>query len=58
MREYSRKRMMWKIWGDRKLKQDEETTEVNVLEDHPWLEMPEDSIDEVIRFSLDEIRVG
>ena len=58
MREYSRKSMMQKILGDRKLKQDDETTEVNVPEDHPWLEMPEDSIDEVIRFSLDEIRVG
>ncbi len=26
-------------------------------EDHPWLEMPlDDSLDETVRFSLDEIR--
>ena len=28
-------------------------------QDHPWLEMPvEDSVDEEIRYSLDEIRMG
>ena len=28
-------------------------------EDHPWLEMPaDDSVEEEIRYSLDEIRVG
>lgn len=37
--------------------QQEETETVFIPEDHPWLEMPEDSVDEVIRFSLDEIRV-
>ena len=28
--------------------------------DHPWIEMPndDDSIDEVVRFSLDEIRIA
>ena len=27
--------------------------------DHPWLEMPDDdSLDEAVRYSLDEIRVG
>ncbi len=26
--------------------------------DHPWIEMTDSSIDEEIRFSLDEIRVG
>lgn len=27
-----------------------------VREDHPWIEMPLDSLDEDIRYSLDEIR--
>ena len=28
-------------------------------QDHPWIEMPaDDSVDEEIRYSLDEIRVG
>ena len=27
--------------------------------DHPWIEMPsDDSVDEEIRYSLDEIRIG
>ena len=38
--------------------QEEETEVVSYGNDHPWLEMPDDSIDEVVRFSLDEIRVG
>ncbi len=30
------------------------------LKDHPWIEAPidDDSIDEVVRFSLDEIRIA
>ena len=39
----------------------EERVEVVVYDpqDHPWLEMPmEDSVDEEIRYSLDELRVG
>ncbi len=30
------------------------------LQDHPWIEMAtdDDSIDEVVRFSLDEIRIA
>lgn len=28
-------------------------------QDHPWVEMPiDDSVDEEIRYSLDEIRIG
>ena len=36
------------------------TTPVFEPQDHPWLEMPaeEDSLDETIRFSLDEIRIA
>ena len=31
-----------------------------VPQDHPWIEMPaeDDSIDEAVRFSLDEIRIA
>ena len=30
-----------------------------VAQDHPWVEMPsDDSVDEEIRYSLDEIRIG
>ena len=37
----------------------EETETVFIPEEqHPWLEMEDSSVDEVIRFSLDEIRVG
>lgn len=37
----------------------EEKTETGCnKEDHPWLEMPEDSLDEAVRYSLDEIRIG
>ena len=38
----------------------EERTEVVYNpQDHPWLEMPmEDPVDEEIRYSLDELRVG
>ena len=33
--------------------------EIEIIEgDHPWLDLPEDSVDEVVRFSLDEIRIG
>lgn len=30
------------------------------LKDHPWIEMPtdDDSLDEALRFSLDEIRIA
>jgi len=29
------------------------------MQDHPWIEMPsDDSVDEEIRYSLDEIRVN
>ena len=38
-----------------------EETETAIIpeeEQHPWLEMEDSSVDEVIRFSLDEIRVG
>lgn len=30
------------------------------LKDHPWIEMPadEDSLDEALRFTLDEIRIA
>lgn len=34
-----------------------EETEI-IESDHPWLDLPEDSVDEVVRFSLDEIRIG
>ena len=35
----------------------EETVYYYDPQDHPWLEMPvEDSVDEEIRYSLDEIR--
>lgn len=37
----------------------EQTTTVYVAQDHPWVEMPsDDSVDEEIRYSLDEIRIG
>lgn len=39
------------------MQQDEETVVYN-QEDHPWLEMPDDSLDEVVRYSLDEIRLA
>ena len=31
----------------------------DILQDHPWIEMPmnDDSLDETLRFSLDEIRI-
>ena len=35
----------------------EEEFEYN-REDHPWIEMQDSSLDEEIRFSLDEIRIG
>ena len=38
--------------------QEEETQFEYNREDHPWIEMSESSLDEEIRFSLDEIRVG
>jgi len=30
--------------------------EMQLSEDHPWLEVPDSSIDEDLRFTLDEIR--
>ena len=38
--------------------QEEETEVVYRGEDHPWIEMPDVSQDEVVRYSLDEIRIG
>lgn len=35
----------------------EETETIIIPEDHPWIEMDDSSVDEVIRFSLDEIRI-
>ena len=34
--------------------------EKNIIQDHPWIEMAmdDDSIDEAVRFSLDEIRIA
>lgn len=38
---------------------EEQATPVYVAQDHPWVEMPsDDSVDEEIRYSLDEIRIG
>lgn len=35
------------------------TENVYRTQDHPWVEMPaDDSVDEEIRYSLDEIRMG
>ena len=40
-------------------KSEERTEPVYIAQDHPWVEMPsDDSVDEEIRYSLDEIRVG
>ena len=39
----------------------DDTTKLELdLQDHPWIEMAtdDDSIDEVVRFSLDEIRIA
>ena len=35
-----------------------ETKEAYHPEDHPWLEITGDGIDEEIRYSLDEIRIA
>ena len=40
------------------MSQDEELQFDFIREDHPWLELPEDSLDEATRYSLDEIRIG
>ena len=38
---------------------EEQTAPIYVAQDHPWVEMPsDDSVDEEIRYSLDEIRIG
>ena len=38
---------------------EEQTTPVYIAQDHPWVEMPFDgSVDEEIRYSLDEIRIS
>ena len=38
---------------------EEQTTPIYVAQDHPWVEMPlDDSMDEEICYSLDEIRIG
>ena len=38
---------------------EEQTATVYVPQDHPWIEMPsDDPVDEEIRYSLDEIRIG
>ena len=38
---------------------EEQITTEYVVQDHPWVEMPaDDSVDEEIRYSLDEIRIG
>ena len=41
------------------MEEDNERTE-ELPQDHSWIEMPteDDSIDETLRFSLDEIRIG
>ena len=37
----------------------EETQAEYIRTGHPWIEMPEDgSLDEAVRYSLDEIRIG
>ena len=38
--------------------QDEELQLDYFRDEHPWLEMPDDSLDEATRYSLDEIRIG
>ena len=38
--------------------QEEEIQTDYIRENHPWLEMPEDSLDEAVRYSLDEIRLA
>lgn len=40
------------------MQQEEETVFVYSADEHPWLEVPDDSLDEVVRYSLDEIRIG
>lgn len=38
---------------------EEQSATVYVPQDHPWIEMPsDDPVDEEIRYSLDEIRIG
>ncbi len=40
-------------------KREERMEPVYIARDHPWVEMPfDDSVDEEIRYSLDEIRLG
>ena len=36
---------------------EEETEKGYIPEDHPWIEMTDSSLEEEIRFSLDEIRI-
>ena len=36
----------------------EEETVIIPENEHPWLDIEDSSVDEVIRYSLDEIRVG
>ena len=35
----------------------EEPQSILIREDHPWLEVQDENLDEEIRFSLDEIRI-
>lgn len=37
-------------------KEEPQTQPVYLPEEHPWLEVSDDSLDESIRFSLDELR--
>jgi hypothetical protein len=40
-------------------KSEERMETVYRIQDHPWIEMPgADSVEEEIRYSLDEIRIG
>jgi len=38
--------------------QEDEQRDVFSPEDHPWLSLPDDSLDEALRYSLDEIRIA
>ena len=40
-----------------KQEQQTETPDIIFREDHPWLEVPASSLDEDLRYTLDEIRI-
>ena len=51
---------MEKIWKKGSAMPEEPKTPEYDPKDHPWIEMPDeaDSLDEALRFSLDEIRIA